>query len=157
MKSTHFRIGNQVHYGEKIIKLSAKDLQWMEQQDAVPEDREQLYTPVRLTEDLMLEIRRRHAADYTPPEFKKTPPGPLQVENNYYSREVMQSYLLHLSPAYTQNPDGEKEINFWFCWLEKTGTASPNYFLPVTSIQQLKYLHQLQNLFFAIEEKEIFV
>lgn len=118
-----------------------------------------VYEGVPLTEDIMLKLRRVQLADFWPLEFSVTAPGERQVENNFWSGWINEDYRLHLSPSYEYNfAEGEavksSEIKFWFCWYHGTGSC----FLPIAPINspaQLKFVHQLQNIFQSITGQEL--
>lgn len=112
------------------------------------------FEPVPLTEENILKLRRKQSDDFQPLEFSKVPPGERQVENNFWSNWINDDYRLHLSPSYGYDwIDGKatksKNIEFWFCWYNSQG----QWFLSVKNIRgenQLKYVHQLQNLFYQL-------
>lgn len=117
--------------------------------------------PIPLTEELIMRIRCRYHEDNLRMEFRMTPPGERQVENNYWSNEVHDFAKLHLSPSYryelkngvrVKNPIPE----FWFIWITSCGTGS-SWFMSLMDIRghTLRYLHQLQNLYFDLTGKEL--
>jgi hypothetical protein len=110
--------------------------------------------PILLTEENILKLRRNQSDDFQPIEFSKTPPGERQVENNFWSNWINDDYRFHLSPSYGYDWINDKavksdKIEFWFCWYSSQG----QWFLSVKNIRgenQLKYVHQLQNLFYQL-------
>lgn len=110
--------------------------------------------PVELTEDNILKLRRKQLPDFHPIEFSKTKPRERQIENNFWSNWFNDDYRLHLSPSYCYDFSTGKsiktnKIDFWFCWYQSQG----EWFLPIKNIRgenQLKYVHQLQNLLYNI-------
>lgn len=122
---------------------------------------------IPLTENLLKRIRKQYLHDHSSVEFSVTPPGERQIENNYWSSEFDLSRL-HLSPSFSiQYPEGigegkpriKPEVpDFWFSWLTAYGTGSGK-FLGVSDIRnfQLRYLHQIQNLYYWLSGYKIFV
>ena len=141
------RVGNYLMKDGIMVKIDARSIF-----DVWEETKE--YEPVPLTEDIMLKFRRNQSKDFHPIEFSKVPPGERQVENNFWSNWINDDYRFHLSPSYGYDWINGKaaksnEIEFWFCWYNSRG----QWFLSVKNIRgenQLKYVHQLQNLFYQL-------
>lgn len=141
------RVGNYLMKDGVIVCIDARSIF-----DIWEETKE--YEPVALTEDIMLKFRRNQSKDFQPIEFSKVPPGERQVENNFWSNWINDDYRFHLSPSYGYDWINGKavksdKIEFWFCWYNSKG----QWFLSVKNIRgenQLKYVHQLQNLFYQL-------
>lgn len=158
------RTGNQVYYVDDdqpepmLYKIDWQDLKWLEEK---PNSFNECHKPILLTEEMMLKIRRKEREDFNPLEFRQTPPGQRQVENNYWSSWINDDYRLHLSPSYGSDwidgkPVRQSVPQFWFCWYQSQG----QWFLPIKNIRgenQLRFVHQLQNLFYALSGKELFL
>jgi hypothetical protein len=121
----------------------------------------ELIKPIPLTEELIMKIRCRYHEDNLRMEFRMTPPGERQVENNYWSNEVHDFAKLHLSPSYRSELIGDLRVKskvpeFWFIWITSCGTGS-SWFMSLMDIRghTLRYLHQLQNLYFDLTGKEL--
>lgn len=152
IQANELRIGNYLKKDGVIVKIDARSIFdiWNESK---------VYEPIPITEENILRLRRVQSEDFQPLEFSMTPPGKRQTENNFWSNWMNDDYRLHLSPSYDyEKLDGRfiksKQIKFWFCWYQSNG----QWFLPIKNIRgknQLKYIHQLQNLFFALSGEEL--
>lgn len=159
------RVGSQFFYdtreGVEIATLDWQDIKWLSEN---PEDFNKAHSPILLTEDLLGKVRCSYHDNASRLEFKVSPPGERQVENNYWSYEVGDFRILHLSPSYNRKRVGEKwvkpnEPEFWFVWICAHGTGS-NWFLSLTDIHgksAIKYFHQLQNLYYALTGLRLFL
>lgn len=110
---------------------------------------ELISSPIPLTEEIMTKIHRVTSSDFKPFEFRVEPPKERQIENNYWSGFLNTSTCeakLHFSPSYRYDRDKmkPKEPDFWFCWIQ---SWTNGWFLPIQEINQLKYVHQIQNLY----------
>lgn len=142
------RVGNYLTKDGVMVQVDARSLF-----DIWEETKE--YEPIPLTEQNILKLRRNQSEDFKPIEFSSTPPRERQVENNFWSNWINDDYRFHLSPNYNfdwfENGTRVKRSipDFWFCWYQSQG----QWFLPVKNIRgknQLKYIHQLQNLFYNL-------
>lgn len=128
--------------------------------------------PLPITEALLLRVRRDlslpNDKEHSQLEFRDTPPGERQVEKQYYSNEIDLSRF-HLSPNFSYDyPEGfgkdkapgiKRAIpDFWFVWIQRYGTGS-DWFMGLNDIHQypLRYIHQLQNLFYSISGYKLFI
>ena len=167
LKANELRIGNLIYYHIKD-KLNEPE-EWdaenivdcfdIAQITENPESHE--YKPIPLTEELIMRIRCRYHEDNLRMEFRMTPPGERQVENNYWSNEVRDFAKLHLSPSYRSELIGDLRVKskvpeFWFIWITSCGTGS-NWFMSLMDIRghTLRYLHQLQNIYYDLTGKEL--
>jgi len=160
------RVGSQLHYdtgeGIGITTIDWQDIKWLSED---PHDFSQAHKPIPLTEQLMSRVRR--VIDRTPHgcdsrrEFSMTPPGERQVDNNWWSKEIHDFRILHLSPSYLRDKVGDDWVKretpeFWHCWICSHGTGS-SWFLSIRDYKKFKYFHQLQNLFFGLTDQELIV
>jgi len=114
---------------------------------------------VLLTEDIMKRFKRIEDDGNKRLEFRCNPPHGRILENQYWSSWIDGNtcdYKLHLEPSYRKEFMGEGLIknklpDFWYCWYYSCG----EWFLPIQRIRQLKYVHQLQNLFFVLTGNEL--
>lgn len=159
MRAQDLRIGN-LHYYHVVDELDERkdwdevcitdidDLVWLSKNPNDPN-----YKPIPITEENIKKIRCKYYKDNTRIEFNCTPPLERQVENNYWSREVHDFAVLHLSPSYRR----DKQVpEFWFIWITSHGTGS-NWFMPLMDIHRhpLKYIHQLQNIYLDLTGNEL--
>lgn len=164
IKHTELRTGNQLIYfseeGPLRTKIDWQDIKWCEED---PEGFNKVHAPIILTEPIMTKIRRVERPDFVAVEFSVSGPGERQVENNYWSREVVSDRRLHLSPNYHYEPTGDgrervKKLHpeFWFIWICSYGTGS-SWFLNIRDchVNPLKYFHDFQNLFYGLSGKEL--
>jgi len=165
IKINELRTGNQLNYqtaeGDVLpTKIDWQDLKWLEED---PKGFNAVHAPITLTEDLMKKIWCNYNKDNNRIEFSMTPPGERQVENNYWSRELIDSRRLHLSPNYRTEFVDNKPLkpthpNFWFIWICSHGTGS-EWFLNIRDchFNPLKYFHDLQNVYFSLSGNELFL
>lgn len=128
-----------------------------------------VFKPMPLTEAVMKKLRRVYRPPhlYAAIEFDCQPPGERQVNNNFWSRDLHQGFArLHLSPSYASNQAHDalpaeardhEPPEFWFVWLCASGTGN-SWFLSVVDIHRdgrIRFVHELQNLFYWIERKEL--
>lgn len=147
------RIGNWfIGYDNKPFQWSYEHFALLGREVDYVEIDELIKGGVPLTEEIMKHVRRIEDDRRKTIEFRCEPPGERQIENNYRSfwlnPRTCESRLL-LSPSYRRK---EKTIpDFWFCWY----SGNNGWFLPIQEIDQLKYVHQLQNLYWALINKEL--
>lgn len=152
MKSSELRKGNLIYKFGVISTVEWLDLSL----DEMPPGAE----PIPLTEENILKLRVIERRDFHPLLFSVQPPRERQSQNHYWSGWVNEDYKLQLSPNYKiewrdeRTPYRSAEIDFWFIWY-----CDATRLLPLMNIRQhkLRYLHQLQNLYFALTNKELTV
>lgn len=159
------RVGTQLYYdtgeGIEITSLDWQDIEWVSKK---PRDFNNDHSPITLTESLLSKVRCSYRDGGSRIEFKCSPPGERQAENNYWSHEVSDFRILHLSPSYTRKKVGDEwvkpnEPDFWFVWICAHGTGS-NWFLSLTDIHgksTIKYFHQLQTLYYVLTGLRLFL
>lgn len=160
MKVTDFRTGNLLNYdtseGETLLaKLDWQDFKWLEED---PKGFGLVHTPIPLTEDIMVRFRVVEREDFKPLAFAKREPGERQIDFQYWSNFIDDDYKLHLCPSYGVDwmdniPVKNIIPKFWFCWYH-----GGNWFLPIKPIRgasQLRYVHQLQNLYYSLTNMEL--
>lgn len=140
------RVGNYLMKDGVIVCIDARSIFdiWEQTKD---------YEPIVLTEEIMVRFRRHVKDDWQPIEFDKRPPGERQIENQFWSSWINEDYKLHLSPSYNTDwidgkPVKSDKCSFWFCWY-----SGMTWFLSVKEIRgenRLRYVHQLQNLFYSL-------
>lgn len=151
MKSTELRVGNYVESfgiprqvdGQLIVSLIQIELA-----DKIPID----ISPIVLTEPIVQKIRFVVSDDFKPIVFRRQPPNERQIYNHYLA-EIQDNIFLEIAPCY----ENQERISFWFSWIVNQNNG---YFMPISDIHgptRLMYLHQLQNLFFALSGKELYV
>lgn len=64
MKASDLSPGNIVNYGNKVIEVSSKDLQWMEQLDMEGDKSLGLYKPLQLNDDIVKELNLDFGPNY---------------------------------------------------------------------------------------------
>lgn len=140
------RVGNYLMNGGVMVKIDARSIF-----DIWEETKE--YEPILLSEEIILRFRRHIKDDFEPLEFDVRPPGERQNENQFWSRWINEDYKLHLCPSYDKSWNNgnvlkSEDVKFWFCWY-----SGSTWFLPLKEIRgenQLRYVHQLQNLFYSL-------
>jgi hypothetical protein len=158
-KPQELRPGIQLNYdtgeGIAITTVDWQDIKWLTEK---PDNFHVNHSPIVLTEPLMKRVRRIYNDEKDSCiEFSMTPPGERQVDNNWWSREIHDFRILHLSPSYSSHNGVKHEApDFWHCWICAHGTGS-NWFLDVRHYKLLKYFHQLQNLFFGLCDQELII
>jgi hypothetical protein len=127
MKNTEIRIGNYVYRNDILVTVDEQTFWDMKNN---PEQ----YKPVRLTEDLLV---RFGFEKYTWMDgyFMKTKFGHLMIQ---FYRDEIHLYFTNVGA----NKDG----------LKMTGRK---YIGNLNSTQNIKHVHQLQNLYFALTNKEL--
>lgn len=168
MKIQELRIGNQFLYqknksvSEGTVTSLSRDKIVFDHTDVFKVKSGDII-PIALTETNIMKIRCQYLENHSRMEFSCSPPGERQVENNYWSREVQDFARLHLSPSYRYDIVAGVSIKrkipeFWFIWIEACGTGSDR-FMPLMEIDKypLKYFHQLQNLYYDLTGKSLFM
>jgi hypothetical protein len=165
LKAEDLRSGNQlIYWGEEkplFCKIDWQDIKWCTED---PEGFNEVHSPIILTEPIMLFIRVQHRPDFSRPVFSMSPPGERQVENNFWSDELIDERKLHLSPSYDYEVNADhtrvkqERPKFWFCWICSHGTGS-SWFMNIRDLRQspLIHFHDLQNLYRSISGKELFI
>lgn len=166
IKSTDLRIGNLLtavdeFEREHLVKVNMLDeLGNIEASSGFLKFNGKL-EPIPLTEENILKLRYVQREDFAPLCFAKHPPGERQIENNFWSTWIHEDYRLHLSPSYDYEIVKGERIKstpapkFWFCWYSAT-----QWFLPIVPIRgehQLRYIHQLQNLWHTLTGQELII
>ena len=150
IKAGDIMIGNWfIGYDDKPFQWGIEHFALLMLQKNAPTVDELIREPVLLTEDIMSKIKRIQSHDFKPSEFRVEPPKERQIENNYWSGFLNTSTCeakLHFSPSYRYDRYKMKlkAPDFWFCWLQ---SWTNGWFLPIQEIDQLKYVHQLQNMY----------
>jgi hypothetical protein len=157
MKSTDLRLGNQILRKStgKLLEVDLSVLDHIIGNENNELDTEAIYAPVLLTEENILLIRWIIRDDFHPLLFQNpAPPKPGQFETHYYSRLINENFRIEMSPHYNVHLNRPKETqpDFWHCWINGNGM-----FITIQPFGGLKYLHQLQNFFYAIFHQEIFL
>jgi hypothetical protein len=161
------RVGSQLNYdtgeGIELTTLDWQDIKWCEESNA---DFNEAHKPIVLTEELIKRVCCKKHEDNSRIEFSMTPPGERerQVDNNYWSYEVHDFAILHLSPSYSTQKIGSEYVknenpDLWHVWICSHGTGS-TCFMGLTDIHgrtAMKYFHQLQSLYYVLTAKELFI
>lgn len=135
MKASELRLGNRVYWESALGVLNAEKLSiadWV----AIAEEAEgsQHYKPIPITEEWLKEFGF---------EFRD------YFVNDEEDDEIFMSYRLKIEKTLmsfelSMNPDGYHDFLVHFTWQSESGV-----------IARIQFIHQLQNLYFALTGKEL--
>lgn len=142
MKAKHFRVGNFVKSNGVISSITSKDLQWMEQGELVTEDfTPNAYNPIPISEDWL----RLYNFKY----YMKNISGHPEKEN-MVRRWQYKFFIDGNEWWFDFEVDQQPPTNFfWLNW----NFGGSNHFVHLP--RKIEYVHQLQNLFFALTGEEL--
>ena len=127
MEAKNFRIGNKIMFGERWINISHHDISNMAKMEVTEGEISSLYKPIELTADWLIKFG-----------FKEGN----KCYKNAYSLDVLKTDF-YLRPSYE---DG-------FYW--GFNISDEKLDCELNDVKPLKYVHELQNLFFAITGTEL--
>ena len=154
MKSNHLRVGNYIEkFGipEQVDGQLIVSLTQIESAGKIAID----VSPILLTEKIVRKIRQVMRDDFKPIAFRPEEPRERRP-TWHYQVEVHDDIFLEISPTY-ENINNQEKPTFWFAWVNNRNNG---YFMPIVDIfgaSRIQYLHQLQNLFFALSGRELFI